>query len=237
MKKTTALWLTLILTLSFAVQLTSVYANETSIKMAESTILIGTGENPYTDQYDIFDYTGRYLPNLPVKYYVNPSGNKLRASDAIAAVKASFETWDNAVDNPEMDIYIELFYDNVQQTMLQGKKYDGRNVISWGKLGQRILAVCYTWYYRSGKIVEFGIVFNTLYSWGIDPDGEGGTTINAYDIQNIGTHEAGHTLSLGDLYSGAAKELTMYGYGARGETKKRSLGYGDIQGVRFIYGP
>jgi hypothetical protein len=237
MKKTTALWLTLILTLSFAVQLTSVYANETSIKMAESTILIGTGENPYTDQYDIFDYTGRYLPNLPVKYYVNPSGNKLRASDAIAAVKASFETWDNAVDNPEMDIYIELFYDNVQQTMLQGKKYDGRNVISWGKLGQRILAICYTWYYHSGKIVEFGIVFNTLYSWGIDPDGEGGTTINAYDIQNIGTHEAGHTLSLGDLYSGAAKELTMYGYGARGETKKRSLGYGDIQGVRFIYGP
>jgi hypothetical protein len=237
MRKTIAFCLILIVTLSFAVQLASAYINETSIKMTESAILTGTGENSYTDQYDIFDYTGRYLPNLPVKYYVNPSGSKLRTSDAIAAVKASFETWDNAADNPEMDIHIELFYDNVQQTMLQGKKYDGRNVISWGKLGQRILAICYTWYYHSGKIVEFGIVFNTLYSWGIDPDGEGGTTINAYDIQNIGTHEAGHTLSLGDLYSGAAKELTMYGYGARGETKKRSLGYGDIQGVRFLYGP
>lgn len=237
MKKTTAFWLTLILTLPFAVQLASAYINETSIKIAEFPILIGTGDNPYTDQYDIFDYTGRYLPNLPVKYYVNPSGNRLRASDIIVAVKASFETWDNAADNPDMGISIELFDGNVQQTKLQGNRYDGRNVVSWGKLGQRILAVCYTWYYRSGKIVEFGIVFNTLYSWGIDPDGEGGTTINAYDIQNIGTHEAGHTLSLGDLYSGAARELTMYGYGARGETKKRSLGYGDIQGVRFIYGP
>jgi len=238
MKKTIAFWLILILTLSFAVPLASAASiHETSIEMATFTILIGTGENPYTDQYDIFEYTGRYLPNLPVRYYVNPSGSKLGASDVIATVKASFETWDNAVDNPQISKYIELFNDDVQQTSLYGNRYDGRNVVSWGKLGQRVLAVCYTWYYTySGKIVEFGVIFNTLYSWGIDPDGEGGTTINAYDIQNIGTHEAGHTLGLGDLYSRAAQELTMYGYGARGETKKRSLGYGDIHGVRFIYG-
>jgi hypothetical protein len=230
MKKTTALWLTLILTLSFAVQLASASIHETSIEMASFTILIGTGKNPYTDQYDIFDYTGRYLLSLPVKYYVNPSGSKLTTSAIIATVKASFEAWDNAVN-------VELFNDNVQQTTLYGNKYDGKNVVSWGKLNQGILAVCYTWYYRySGVIVEFGIVFNTRYSWGIDPDGEGGTTINAYDIQNIGTHEAGHTLCLGDLYSGAARELTMYGYGAKGETKKGSLGYGDVQGAKFIYG-
>jgi len=234
MKKTTAFWLTLILTLSFAVQLASASIHETSIEMATFTLLIGTGENPYTDRYDIFDYTGRYLLNLPVRYYVNPSGSRLRASDVIVAVKASFEAWDNAADTLEMSV--ELFDDNVQQTRLYGNRYDGRNVVSWGRLGQRALAVCYTWYYSySGAIVEFGIVFNTLYPWGIDPDGEGGTTINAYDVQNIGTHEAGHTLSLGDLYSRAAQELAMYGYGARGETKKRSLGYGDIHGVRFIY--
>jgi hypothetical protein len=231
MKKTTVFWLTLILTLSFAVPLASASIDETSIEMASFTILIGTGKNPYTDQYDIFDYTGRYLPSLPVKYYVNPSGSKLTTFKVIATVKTSFETWDNATS-------IELFNDNVQQTSLYGNKYDGKNVVSWGKLSQGVLAVCYTWYYRySGAIVEFGIVFNTRYSWGIDPDGEGGTTINAYDIQNIGTHEAGHTLCLGDLYSAAARELTMYGYGARGETKKRNLGYGDIQGIRFIYGP
>lgn len=228
--KKTAFWLILILTLSFAVQLASASIQENSIGMATSTIVIGTGENPYTDQYDIFDYTGRYLPSLPVKYYINPSGSKIRTSDAMAAVKASFEAWDNDVD-------IELFDNTVQQTRLYGNKYDGKNVVSWGRLNQGVLAVCYTWYYsRSGRIVEFGIVFNTSYPWGIDPDGEGGITINAYDIQNIGTHEAGHTLSLGDLYNKAAQELTMYGYGARGETKKRSLGYGDIQGVRFIYG-
>jgi hypothetical protein len=226
----TAFWLILILTLSFAVQLASASIYETSIGMATSTILIGTGKNQNTDQYDIFDYTGRYLPSLPVRYYVNPSGSKQMATNVIAAVKASFEAWDNTAS-------IELFNDNVQQTTLYGNRYDGKNVVSWGTLSQGILAVCYTWYNRfTGAIVEFGIVFNTRYSWGIDPDGEGGTTINAYDVQNIGTHEAGHTLCLGDLYKSAAQELTMYGYGARGETKKRSLGYGDIHGVRFIYG-
>ena len=237
MKKTLAFWLTLILTLSFAVQLASVSIRVTGIEMSSFTILMGTGKNPYTDQYDIFEYTRRYLPVRPVRYYVNPSGSRLTASSIIAAVKASFETWDKAVDNPQKVKYIELFYDSVQQTTLYGNRYDGKNVVSWGTLSQGVLAVCYTWYYSySGAIVEFGIVFNTLYSWGIDPDGEGGTTINAYDIQNIGTHEAGHTLCLGDLYSSAARELTMYGYGARGETKKRSLGYGDIHGVRYIYG-
>jgi len=235
MRKTAAFWLTLILTLSFAVQLASTYTNATSIKMATCVILMGTGKNPYTDQYDIFDYTGRYLPILPVRYYVNPSGSRLTTTSVIAAVKASFEAWDSAVDT--IIKKVELFNDNVQLTTLYGSRYDGKNVVSWGRLNSGILAVCYAWYYSySGVIVEFGIVFNTLYAWGVDPDGEGGTTINAYDIQNIGTHEAGHTLSLGDLYSGAAQGLTMYGYGAKGETKKRSLGYGDIHGVRFIYG-
>jgi len=238
MKKTTAFWLTLILALSFAAPLASASIHETKVEIATYAILIGTGENPYTEDYDIFDYTRRYLPNLPVKYYVNPSGSKPKTTDVILAVKASFEAWDNAADDPETNTSIELFDDNVQQTRLYGDRYDRKNVVSWGRLNQKILAVCYTWYYRySGEIVEFGIVFNSLYSWGIDPDGEGGTTINAYDIQNIGTHEAGHTLCLGDLYIRAAQELTMYGYGARGETKKRSLGYGDIQGVKYLYGP
>jgi len=237
MRKRTAFWLVLILTTSFAVKLVYASISETSVRMETSAILIGSGSKPYTDKYDIFECTGRYLPVLPVRYYVNPSGSKLTASNVIVAVKASFETWDAAVDNPQYRLYKELFNDNVQQTTLVGGKFDGKNVVSWGKLSQNILAVCYTWYYPStGEIVEFGIVFNTYYSWGIDRDGEGGTTISAYDIQNIGTHEAGHTLCLGDLYSKAAQELTMYGYGARGETKKRSLGYGDIHGVRFIYG-
>ena len=85
-------------------------------------------------------------------------------------------------------------------------------------------------------MIEFDIVFNTYYSWGIDPDGEGGVTINEFDIQNVGTHEAGHTLVLEDLYVWKHSELTMYGYTTEGETKKRSLGLGDMLGVQKLYG-
>ena len=56
-----------------------------------------------------------------------------------------------------------------------------------------------------------------------------------YDVQDIMTHEAGHWLMLGDLYTKAASEQTMYGYGSTGELKARTLESGDIAGLRKIY--
>ena len=52
-----------------------------------------------------------------------------------------------------------------------------------------------------------------------------------YDVQNIGTHEAGHTFGLGDMYEPADSEQTMYGYASTGETKKRTLEWGDRAGA------
>lgn len=212
-------------------------ATPSNIKVATFYALYGTGEEAGTDQYDVFSYDGIHwwdgphtsgIPATGIRYYVNPSG---APSGALEAVKAAFETWDAQVE-------IELFNDNVETiSRVAGNNYDGKNVVSWGRLRRGIVAVCYIWYYSDSlEIVEFGIAFNSLYAWGIDPDGEGPTTINAFDIQNVATHEAGHTLSLNDLYMDEARELTMYGYTSRGETKKRSLGLGDINGVKHIYG-
>jgi len=212
-------------------------ATPSNIKVAISYILyygepLGTEG---TDTYNITDYSGIHwydgphtngIPSNGIKYYVNT-----KSSAIVAAVKAAFETWDAQVK-------VELFDDNVEMiSKVAGNRYDGKNVVSWGSLRRGIVAVCYIWYYSDSlEIVEFGIVFNNLYSWGIDPDGEGPTTINAFDIQNVATHEAGHTLSLNDLYMAEASELTMYGYTTIGETKKRSLGAGDAFGVHLIYG-
>ena len=41
---------------------------------------------------------------------------------------------------------------------------------------------------------------------------------------------------LADLYFAEASEQTMFGYGAFGETKKRTLESGDIAGITFLYG-
>jgi Xaa-Pro aminopeptidase len=59
--------------------------------------------------------------------------------------------------------------------------------------------MCTTWYYGdTNEIVEFGMIFNTAYGWGIDKDGEGTKyqLLNAFDVQNIATHELGHGIGL-----------------------------------------
>ena len=83
--------------------------------------------------------------------------------------------------------------------------------------------------------LDFDMIMNSLHKWGIDPDDEGSLTIREYDVQNIVTHEVGHVVGLADLYDETNSELTMYGYGRKGETKKISLEIGDILGCQELY--
>jgi hypothetical protein len=56
------------------------------------------------------------------------------------------------------------------------------------------------------------------------------------DVQNIMTHEFGHWCGLDDLYDSSDYWLTMYGYSGYGETYKQTLGWGDILGLKELYG-
>ena len=71
---------------------------------------------------------------------------------------------------------------------------------------------------------------NGLYG---DPTNSG--VASTYDLQDIATHEAGHTLMLNDLYDPSDADLTMYGYGSYAELKKDTLGLGDYLGLNAIY--
>ena len=55
------------------------------------------------------------------------------------------------------------------------------------------------------------------------------------DFESIATHELGHSVGMGDLYTTDCGEMTMYGYATDGETKKSSLEDGDITGVKELY--
>lgn len=87
------------------------------------------------------------------------------------------------------------------------------------------------------RFKEVDIIFNASQRWGIDLDG-GGTAykIKVYDVRNIATHEVGHKVGLDDLYESKYSEITMYGYGSKGETKKISLAIGDVNGTIQLYG-
>jgi len=179
---------------------------------------------PGTDTYNEYSFTGiQWKAGTTVTYSVNIKGAPAGATDA---VKAAFETWDNAVK-------IELFNNEVGtgSARTAGNKYDGANVISWARLKPGIIAQTITWYDRNTKeIIEIGMVFNSYYRWTI------GASSNSFDVQDIATHEAGHTLMLLDLYDDAANQLTMYGYGDYGQTYARTLGAGDVSGIQYIYG-
>ncbi|MBN2075734.1 MAG: matrixin family metalloprotease [Dehalococcoidales bacterium] len=171
---------------------------------------------------------GCYLPRT-VTYYVNTAGAPEGALDEI---KKSFDAWDLVTEH-------ELFVFG-STTSTSGARFDYQNTVSWRKIAPRnIIAMTSLWYNgTTGEIYEFDITFNSFLKWGIDPDDEedGTTLLNLYDVENIAVHEVGHVVGLADLYEDQYRELTMYGYGAAGETIKITLEIGDIAGAQFLYG-
>ena len=191
----------------------------------------GNGDEDPIDYYKL----SKLILTETAEYYVNPSGSGIAiASDVVDAVSSGFEAWDAVTST-------ELFSDTVEITSDAGRVRNYSNIISWGALKEGIVAVATMWYIPGKpprEIVEFDVVFNTFYAWGIDPDGEldGYILEDAFDVRNIVTHEAGHVVGLDDLYDKTYSELTMYGYSEEGETKKTSLENGDKLGCQYLYG-
>lgn len=176
-----------------------------------------------------YSYSGIHWgsSDLPVPFYINENGTPDVSGtiEEFEAVKASFQTWED-------DAGSFMNYSYMGTTTRTNQSLDGYNVISWLPIdgSDDTLALTTYWYNPVTQLmIEFDIAFDEDETW--SATGE----INKHDIQNVGTHEVGHTLVLEDLYDAGDSEQTMYGYCARGETKKRTLEAGDVAGVRQIY--
>lgn len=167
---------------------------------------------------------------------VNPDGSGMWPTDVLDDIAraaehdgdgSSDESWDKATS-------WEIFADPTLTEDTPSDR-DKRNILAWADLGDpRIIAVCSLWYNPKEKeILEFDIVFNTYFEWG---DARDPFTPDVMDLQNIATHELGHGAGLDDLYAVVYSKMTMYGYSDYGETKKRDLAWGDIDGVHELYG-
>jgi len=154
-------------------------------------------------------------------FLVNASGGPTGASTAMQSAMSTWSTVSGAS--------FQFAYGG--STTLSGAVFDYNNVGSFGYLGTdgTVARNTTTYYVSSGQLLDSDIVFNTYYSWSVS--GEAGK----FDVQNIATHELGHSLSLADLYGGGDAEKTMYGYASLGETKKRSLDADDIAGIVYLY--
>lgn len=113
---------------------------------------------------------------------------------------------------------------------------DGQNEVYFGDIQDPgVIAMAIVWGVFSGppgnrKLVEWDQVYDQ-----VDYDWSGSGETGKMDFENIATHELGHSVGMADLYTTECSEQTMYGYAAFGETKKRTLGAGDIAGAKALY--
>jgi len=161
-------------------------------------------------------------------YYVNTANTPTSVGSAnfISAVQVSYQTWE---DDPGSSV--DLTYGGTTSGTVDN--HDQVPRVGWGPIGGSTIAYTHIWMtLGSGYTLpmdDADMVFDTTKSWSVT--GAPGT----YDVQNIGTHEAGHAIGLADLYDSEDSEQTMFGYASTGETKKRTLEWGDRAGVAALY--
>jgi len=174
-------------------------------------------------------------------WLMNPANTRsLDESTTFANFSDGVLRWEDAADGnigtgPGVDI---LGLGSSTSAALEADQVapDGQNEAYFGSIADNgTIAVTIVWGIFSGptfqrKLVEWDMIFDQAdYDWSLL--GEAGKM----DFGNIAVHELGHAFGLADLYNTSCQEETMYGYADFGETKKRDLNTGDIQGINTLY--
>lgn len=191
----------------------------------------GGGGRPKEEKcYSFLSKGAKWKEEIGENYVVNPVGSELSDSDVLNAIQAGVDEWNTYGSQDVLGagtINTNVFYD--------GDSWDSVNTASFGSYpDDNVIAVTTVWGYFYGhpstrEIVEWDMLFNTYWNWG-DADSED----SVMDLQNIATHELGHSAGMGHP-SETCTEETMYAYSTLDEIKKRDLHTGDILGIEELY--
>lgn len=221
MRKLNALPLLLMVLFSLFVALPVVFAAESDI---ERYVVVVYAIPPTDDSMTNPHYSRlNYHWYSTINYYINPTNSYGFSTSAVVnTITISANAWDSQTS-------YQVFSYKGTTTRTSGKR-DGYNVVSWGTYSQaNAIAVTFIWA-RGKRIIETDCLMNVRFAWSLNGEA------NKMDVQNIMTHEFGHWCGLKDLYNDVDYWLTMYGYADYGETHKRTLGLGDINGLKAVYG-
>lgn len=192
----------------------------------------GGGNKPKAEKcYSFLSKGAKWKTTIPEGYVINPTASGLDTSFVVSAVTAGADEWDT---HSPTEVFGPA---SVDTTVIYNDAYtDNINSVSFGSYpDDNVIAVTSVWGYFYGapstrQIVEWDMLFNTYWPWG---DGEDPNT-ELMDLQNIATHELGHSAGMGHP-GDACTEETMYSYSALDEIKKRDLSVGDIAGILELY--
>lgn len=209
--------------------------NAGKVALASPTLACGSTSTVDPDSVSVVSAAGWKLPSIWT-YRVNFSSvpATIGADNAQTLITNAYNTWAGVVGS-------KVTFSQGGDTYTAAARFDGQNIVAWGRTSGTALAVTYTWYNSSGVAVEIDTIMNKKFTWywsnpATWTAGQTCAYQGVYDVQDILTHELGHTVGLGDKYTGEFVNNTMYGYGSKGETKKDTLTTGDIAGVQAIYG-
>lgn len=175
-----------------------------------------------------FAMPSKWFLNMPVTYYINQNGTP-DTDDEFQAIQDAFQTWENVSNS-------RLNYTYGGTTPRTPQTFDSYNDCGWiesnwpyASSAIAVNAYRFNALASSAEVYEFDIFFNGVnYMW--TTTGQSGR----YDVQNIATHESGHSLNLQDIYGSVDAAKTMYGYSSVNETSKRTLEPDDIAGCQYI---
>lgn len=180
-----------------------------------------------------YTYIARGIKWRNVENWVlNPAGSGLDAAGALSVFSGGVAKWEDAADGTVNGVAGADILGNGSLTdvNLSAGTYNLANEVEFAPLDPGIIAVTTVWYNLFTKaFVEWDQIYNTAYAWSLS-----GEELKM-DLDNIVTHELGHSVGLGDLYKSVCSNETMYGYADFGEINKRDLNTGDIAGVDKLY--
>lgn len=183
-------------------------------------------------------------------YVINPNNNdNLNNFFLESRTLISVNKWDDQVS---FDIFGPGSIDDTAE--FSENLPDGKNAILFGSFDNpNVIAATQMWFtvdFRGKmEMIEWDIQFNDIFPFGdagpTDENNLGNVAI--MDWENVLTHELGHAAALGHPpvkdsnndgipdEDDPCSEETMYFQASMGETKKRTLNSGDINGIKRLY--
>jgi hypothetical protein len=108
---------------------------------------------------------------------------------------------------------------------------DGRNEMGFKRLPSNYLAYSCRWW-GGGKYVEGDTVYNTYYKWYASKPS---SCSWRWSIENVATHEVGHTFGLSHVSESSHPKLTMSPTIYPCTNGDATLGLGDLRGLEALY--